>query len=464
MALRCGDIQEPVEKTEDEASKSEDIADKPEDEIEPLYLSSDYDFSDFDDEDISNNYSSQSFNHEFLKSDESSFENGSLWNNSSPYKRRMYSSYADGESNDLRFVKDTLAFTSVLKKRIRDLPKSVRTRWKRHKEKLVPRARRLWKHVKSARARRFLHKLCFVMVFFDIVITSYWLGAHPASYYICYSTKLLVFLIIRLVTFRLKRWHYYLFDFCYYANVLLVLYIWLFPENSFLYKACFAFTGTLGLSIPLFRNSLVPHSLEKATTTEVHFSPVVVVWTLRWFGKPDVDSAFQRWTFQDAWSSVAPAFICYGLWAAGYYAKMFLISASKIERKNYATLYRYMAFDRGIYHKLPKSVQKYSTQIFMLGHFGLFLSGILLCPFLFNFFYLHTLYVLVLLFYICHNGAQFYIDYFSKHYESQLAMIEATMRDDLDSDVASPVSTTQPDAELLPPPLMSPQSKSNKDS
>lgn len=32
------------------------------------------------------------------------------------------------------------------------------------------------------------------------------------------------------------RWHYYLFDFCYYANLLLVLHLWLLPHSALLAK------------------------------------------------------------------------------------------------------------------------------------------------------------------------------------------------------------------------------------
>lgn len=37
--------------------------------------------------------------------------------------------------------------------------------------------------------------------------------------------------LIRWVVYRYKRWHYYLFDLCYAAQVVLMLQLWLFPTN-----------------------------------------------------------------------------------------------------------------------------------------------------------------------------------------------------------------------------------------
>ena len=32
------------------------------------------------------------------------------------------------------------------------------------------------------------------------------------------------------------RWHYYLFDFCYFVNCLLLVRLWLLPQSAFLHK------------------------------------------------------------------------------------------------------------------------------------------------------------------------------------------------------------------------------------
>ncbi len=43
------------------------------------------------------------------------------------------------------------------------------------------------------------------------------------------------------LTFRcslvIRRWHYYLLDFCYFANALMLAHLWLLPHSALLHKA-----------------------------------------------------------------------------------------------------------------------------------------------------------------------------------------------------------------------------------
>lgn len=41
---------------------------------------------------------------------------------------------------------------------------------------------------------------------------------------------------LRWALYRIKKWHYYLFDFCYVANVLLLVHLWVFPHSAYMHK------------------------------------------------------------------------------------------------------------------------------------------------------------------------------------------------------------------------------------
>lgn len=43
--------------------------------------------------------------------------------------------------------------------------------------------------------------------------------------------KAAVLFCIRWVVYRYKRWHYFLFDLCYAAQVVLLIQLWLFPTS-----------------------------------------------------------------------------------------------------------------------------------------------------------------------------------------------------------------------------------------
>ena len=57
--------------------------------------------------------------------------------------------------------------------------------------------------------------------------------------------------------------------------------------NDLLYKVAFLFTnGIVGVSIWLFRNSLVIHKLDYLVSLFIHLGPLICMYTFRWFTLP----------------------------------------------------------------------------------------------------------------------------------------------------------------------------------
>jgi hypothetical protein len=107
-------------------------------------------------------------------------------------------------------------------------------------------------------------KIAFVLGVFHIMASAFWLGYSPATFYKLYTVKALLLLTLRLCLYRRDKMHYYLLDFCYYANALMLFQSWALPEACGLQKVLFAFSmGPLAWSIVLFRNSMIFHSLDK---------------------------------------------------------------------------------------------------------------------------------------------------------------------------------------------------------
>lgn len=67
-------------------------------------------------------------------------------------------------------------------------------------------------------------------------LSAYWLGWSPTTFYRIYTAEAFVLFPLRWALYRIKKWHYYLFDFCYVANVLLLLHLWVFPHSAYLHK------------------------------------------------------------------------------------------------------------------------------------------------------------------------------------------------------------------------------------
>ena len=84
--------------------------------------------------------------------------------------------------------------------------------------------------------------------------------------------------------------HYFLIDFCYLMNALLIFHVHFYPGSSALFLVCFAHcTGPMAFAVVAWRNSCVFHSLDKITSGVIHLYPALVVYNLRWF--PDAASA-----------------------------------------------------------------------------------------------------------------------------------------------------------------------------
>jgi hypothetical protein len=118
----------------------------------------------------------------------------------------------------------------------------------------------------------------------NVMFSSWLIGAYPHCYWIHHTVKMIILLTIRIVKFTEKRLQFWLFDYCYVINYLLLLYYLLslagscpVPQIVFriLFTSC---VGPLALSIAAFRNSLVFHSSDNIVILAVHFSPNVAIW------------------------------------------------------------------------------------------------------------------------------------------------------------------------------------------
>lgn len=116
-----------------------------------------------------------------------------------------------------------------------------------------------------------IDKAAFLLGVFHICSSAYWLGSSPSTFYQLYTGKAIFLFALRFYLYRKEKMHYYLLDFCYYANVLHAVQVWFFPESCSLQKILFAFSmGPLAWSIVAFRNSMIFHSLDKVCTSSMH--------------------------------------------------------------------------------------------------------------------------------------------------------------------------------------------------
>jgi len=294
----------------------------------------------------------------------------------------------------------------------------MRQNYKRQMEDMRSQLDKVMVRSRSAKFRQMRHMICFCCAMMDLIITAYWLGAFPHTHHYYHTFKFSLLVGMRAVYYRCQGMHYYLYDLCYYINIMLLVYIWVFPTSDWLFMGCHGFSGVLLISVIVFRNSLVPHSLDRVTSLCIHISPAVQMWAIRWYCK---DSS--RFILPERLWSPLPSMCLYAFWCIGYYANQFIINRKRIERKKYETLYSHLAYGMGMMKALPKPLQTpiRSRIVFIVGHFGMFAVGL---PFLYFPFALHTAAVCLAAFWAIKNGATFYITYFWKVYNDQITAFE----------------------------------------
>lgn len=262
-------------------------------------------------------------------------------------------------------------------------------------------------------------KCAFLLGSIHLCLSAFWLGSRPSTFYKLYSVKAVPLLVLRWAYFKEERMHYYMFDFCYAANVLLLAHVWLWPKSAFLAKVLFAYsTGPLALSVPAFGNSLVYHNLNELTGLFIHWYPLLVAWTLRWY--PDCNMARVCGVSSQGSMVAAQEADLMGLcvwpmlpyvgWAFLYYLKIFVVSSGKIKARSYETIYGYMTGEDQLSGRV---VRKFPTRwqppMFMVFHFCLVVTSILPAPLWWNNFTAHSVLVAAITGISMWNGASFYL-------------------------------------------------------
>ena len=106
---------------------------------------------------------------------------------------------------------------------------------------------------------------------------------------ILFTQQAIALLPGRWYSYKKLKFHYFLFDFCYFTNFLTLVYIWVpsfIIDDSYrgeLFTLCYSSAiGPVLLAIIMWKNSLVPHSIDKMTSLYIHLSSSITLWGIRW--------------------------------------------------------------------------------------------------------------------------------------------------------------------------------------
>ncbi|KAL8189074.1 hypothetical protein R6Q57_029335 [Mikania cordata] len=217
-----------------------------------------------------------------------------------------------------------------VKQRLKDRSRKVSQTKEKTKEILSKQAVKIAKQAEE-------HESCITKVTHFLGVFAFGafcfiLGARPQDIRYVYCLFYIVFVPLRWIYYRYKKWHYYLLDFCYYANTIFLIMLLLYPKNEKLFMVCFSFAeGPLAWALIVWRCSLVFSSVDKLVSVLIHLLPGVVFFTIRWWDPaffeamhPEGTARRASWPYVGSksflwqWLFVVP-FIAYSLWQALYF-------------------------------------------------------------------------------------------------------------------------------------------------
>ncbi|BGP16279.1 hypothetical protein JCM10213_007724 [Rhodosporidiobolus nylandii] len=298
--------------------------------------------------------------------------------------------------------------------------REVRARTRESLQKLVVK----WEEEKTVRLRDKISFLCGVM---NVLVSALLLGFHPTWLPAWYSVQMLFYMPYRLYTYKRKAYHYFLFDLCYFVNLLTLVYLWLAPSSTILFEACYGLTlGTLGTAIATWRNSLVFHSLDKVISLAIHIFPPLVFTVIRHFYPRDLAleryPALKELEHLRPWRTIAICMGVYTLWQLLYFHFVIQLRAEKI-KEGRATSFTYMVNDKKrLIGKIAAKVPaKWREAAFMLGQ-AIYTFVTLLIPVfvLYDSKTWSSVYLVWMFATSVWNGASFYMEVFSRRFEKEL--------------------------------------------
>lgn len=267
-----------------------------------------------------------------------------------------------------------------------------------------------------------------------IISNAFILGRYPNDlYFNWHSVVMTIWIFLKWAYYKSRGWHYYMTDFCYLANTIILIFLNVYPKNEYLFIATFLWAnGALCVSVGAFRNQMVFHSFDNLSSLALHANPLLYSYVMKWNTMPyektlpeaerryasvphDTPIDFQRFF-------LFPLSI-YLAWNVTYWFLNFVLAAKRIRDRNYDTLFGYftrMEWAKNLLYnqRLPPSV------LFVSYHACFFFCCHLVAIVCWQSQVFHTFYMFFWITVSIWNSSCFYMDYFSKKYEASLQRLE----------------------------------------
>jgi len=335
---------------------------------------------------------------------------------------------------------------------LRDQATKLRSKWRKvvtgdEKKRIRDRIRETQDEPKYV---KFFDKVAFTVGVLNLGVCQYFLLNRPDLFPYWYAAIIPLILGSRYFYFRSGGNQYFMIDFCYFAIFCSMVNLFLVQNSSLFFKACFiCCTGPLTLAIPVWRNSFVFHDYDKIVSVYIHILPSMLYYTVRHNGSyldvffaanNDVCSRANCDTLH--LQDYAVACLIYVFWQFSYLYKTEFLDKSRLDSnpalmtslrwlaqdtKNAAARFFLKAFRMiGVFAKDEDydSRTMKTKIVFVIAQLLFTVVSFLPTPLMYHYSGFHLTWIIFIITSAVFNGASFYIEVFSKRYNSHIVKIE----------------------------------------
>ncbi|TBU32011.1 hypothetical protein BD311DRAFT_655358 [Dichomitus squalens] len=308
----------------------------------------------------------------------------------------------------------------------------------------------------SAKVIRTREKVTFFFGVMTLLLTALLFGLAPEWLHVAYSVQAAYYLPLRVYMYKKRAWHYFLFDLCYYINVLNLVFIWGMPDSPALFVACYCLSlGSLASAVITWRNSLVFHDWDKVTSLFIHIYPPLVFSVIRrhhYSGAKLRFPALRDVPHLQPFRALLLSSILYLIWQLLYWKFVLIDRRAKVQSGQRITSFTWLLNDKrgAIGRALSKIPPEYREVSFMAGQ--LVYSIITALPAVFVLYdsaFWSSAYILFLFAVSVWNGGGFYIEVFGRKFERELEKLRKELAEiNARSERSSPTLGPQSDDDL----------------
>ncbi|EME29347.1 uncharacterized protein Gasu_31770 [Galdieria sulphuraria] len=314
----------------------------------------------------------------------------------------------------------------IRKERIGQQFQSARGSLKHRREKLKESLKKQRERFKEALRQplfvKTIDKFAFIVGIANLVVTEYFLLRAPRALWKYYLLLIGPLMILRYWLYRRAKFHYFMYDFCYFAQILLIVSLLFYPTSQVFHRINFGIAnGPLAWAIVLWRNSLVFHSLDKMTSLFIHSFPPLVTYCLRWY--PEACEWKETTRLHFLIQMVGAPFALYLLWQLLYLLKTEWFSRKKLKQDpDLMTSLRYLTKERTSlsYHMISMFGEQYQLATFVGLQCVYTLLTLFFSTLLYNHQWFHAVFLACMGFASLWNGASYYFDIFARRYMQEV--------------------------------------------